>query len=804
METVKRTRQKSSLLFRKCRQPVIEAIEPRLMLSAAPLPVYSPVADPHFIHPTHKAATKTTHASFPGVSSPLGLTPTQVRDAYGLNSINFTGIAGDGTGQTIAIIDAYNDPNAAGDLNAFSATFDLPTFGTSANSPTFSQLGVNDGTDTTQATLPGTDPDGPYITTGGSDWEQEESLDIEWAHVIAPMANITLVETTDSTDLDNGVLAARKLAGVDVVSMSWSGNESSSETTEDADFTTPASHIGITFLAATGDSGSYSSTRTTRITPQYPVSSPNVVAVGGTTLNVNGDTYTSETAWGNGTSSGTKGGSGGGISKFESQPTYQKGIVTQSTTQRTYPDVSMEADPDTGVPIYDSWDFSSKTSNTPWVPGFEGGTSLATPMWAGLIAIADQGRNLAGQTSLDGPTQTLPALYKLSSNDFHDITSGSNGAYSAGIGYDLVTGLGSPVANNLVPDLAGQPQTAIDNLYVKKDASGTQLDEWINSATPGAGTPTQKVPLADASSILFNGAAGNNTLTIDDSADTLSLGGAFNASSTGVINFVGTSAADGLTLTATGFTPSGGFGTTPITLSNVQTVNFPGGSGGSDSIDVAGSPIGGYSINADTPSGNPNIAVTVDGPSAAVHFITTQHLASLTIGSTDTVTLTQSASSGDNLLVLNSLTVANGGTLNLTNNDMIVHNGDLAALTALLATGYDSAQWTGGGIDSSSAANDASKLTALGILLNNANGFTYYTSFDDQAVTNTDILIKFTVYGDANLDGKVNGDDYSAIDNGFNEQLTGWQNGDFNYDGSINGTDYTLIDNAFNEVQVLV
>ncbi len=780
------------------RQPLIEAIEPRLMLSAALATVYTPVADPHYINPPHKAATKITHASFPGNPTPLGLTPAQVRGAYGLTTVNFNGITGDGDGQTIAIIDAYDDPNAASDLNAFSTTFGLPTFGAGANSPTFSKLGINDSTNTTQPTLPGTDPAGPYINTEGGDWEQEESLDIEWAHVIAPMANITLIETTNTTDLFNGVLAARKLTSVDVVSMSWSGGESSGETTEDTDFTTPTGHNGITFLAATGDSGSYSSTRTTRITPQYPAASPNVVAVGGTTLHVSGNTYSSETAWGNGTSSGTKGGSGGGISKFESQPSYQNGIVTQSTTKRTYPDVSMDADPNTGVPIYDSWDFSTPTTNTPWVPGFEGGTSLATPMWAGLIAVADQGRNLAGQTSLDGATQTLPALYKLTSSDFHDITSGSNGAYTAAAGYDLVTGLGSPVANTLAPDLAGQPQTAITNLYLKKDTSGTQLDEWVNSATPGSGTPTLKVPLADAASILFNGAAGNNTLTLDDSAGTLSLGGAFNASSTGAIDFVGTSASDGLTLTATNITPSGGYGTTPITLSNVQTIQFPGGSGGNDSIDVAASPAVGYSLNADTPSGNPNIAVTVDGPSAAVHFLSTQHLASLTVGSTDTVTLTQSASPGDKLLVLNSLTVADGGTLNLTNNDMIVHNGDLTSLTNLLATGFDAAQWIGGGIDSSSAANDAAKLTALGILLNNANGLPFYSTFDGQPVTNTDVLIKFTIYGDANLDGKVNGTEYALTDKGFNEQLTGWQNGEFDYSNSINGTDYSLLDNAFN------
>ena len=103
----------------------------------------------------------------------------------------------------------------------------------------------------------------------------------------------------------------------------------------------------------------------------------------------------------------------------------------------------MDADPNSGVYVLDSYDGG-------W---FEvGGTSLATPMWAGLVAIANQGRSLLGESSLNGAAQTpLPTLYQLPSSDFHDVTTGSNGTYSAGTGYDLVTGLGSPIANLLVP-----------------------------------------------------------------------------------------------------------------------------------------------------------------------------------------------------------------------------------------------------------------------------------------------------------------------------------------------------------------
>jgi hypothetical protein len=817
VDAVKKRFAESSRLSRGARfrnSPLIEVVERRLLLSAvshsASNTAIHPVADPHYINVHHNLATKKPAANFAGSATPLGLTPAQVRGAYGIDSISFDGIAGDGTGQTIAIVDAYDDPTAAGDLNAFSTAFGLPTFNTGGTSPTFTKLGVNNSTDATQAKLPHTDSSGPYSTYGGGDWEQEESLDIEWAHAVAPMANITLIEASNaSNDLYNAVVAARKLAGVDVVSMSWPGAETSGETSTDADFTTPSGHIGITFLAATGDDGSYAAGTTTN-SPQYPATSPNVVAVGGTALTVSGDTYSSEIGWGSGTTSAmsnssTNGGSGGGLSAYESEPSYQKGVVPTSitTTQRAYPDVSMNADPYTGVPIYDSWDFGT---STPWVPGYEGGTSLATPTWAGLIAIADQGRDLAGQTSLDGATQTLPDLYKLPSTDFHDITSGSNGSYSATGGYDLVTGIGTPVANTLVPDLAGLTQPSINNLYLKQDSDGTQLDDWVNSATPGSGTPTEKFPLADITAIQFNGATGNDTLTLDESAGAIASGTdatiAYNASASGsnAIEFIGTTAADGLTLTATGITPSGGFGTTPITLNNVQTVDFPGGSGGSDSINVTGSPTGGYTINADTPTGTPNIAVTVSGDSTAINFANTQHLAYLSVGTTDTATLTQSTSAGGDVLVLGSLAITGTGILDLTNNAMIVHNGILTNINALLTTGYSGGAWTGIGIDSSTAANDSSKITALGVLLNSYNGSPYYTTFDGQTVTTTDVLVKFTYYGDANLDGTINGSDYSMTDNGFNAQLSGWQNGDFNYDNSINASDYALLDNSFNSL----
>jgi subtilase family serine protease len=385
----------------------LEMLERRTLLSAVGIPEVT--------------IAGTLGADGSTAASSSALTPAEIRAAYGVSSIALPGVAtANGAGPTIAIIDAYNDPNALSDLETFDSTFGL------ANPPSFKVLNETGGT-----TLPANDTADAKPDT----WELEESLDIEWAHAIAPGANIDLFEanSTSLSDLFTAVETAKSTAGVSVVSMSFSSSgDFTGETSYDADFTSTSSQ-NVTFLSATGDSGE---------APGFPAVSPNVVGVGGTTLSTNSSgAYLGETAWS---------GSAGGLSTVESQPSYQKGVVTQSTTKRADPDVSMDANPNTGVALYDSYDGSSTGGN--WFQ--VGGTSLATPMWAGLVAIADQGRAAKGLKPLDGATGTLPALYSLPSTDFHDIASGSNAQYSATTGYDLVTGLGSPIANNLVPALA--------------------------------------------------------------------------------------------------------------------------------------------------------------------------------------------------------------------------------------------------------------------------------------------------------------------------------------------------------------
>lgn len=378
------------------------------------------------------AAGVSNPARVTGQASPYGLTPQQIRTAYGFTGIAFGSISGNGAGQTIAIVDAYNDPYLVGTGTAGFATSDLARFDQAFGlpaPPSFIKLGEY-GT----GVLPGTDPAGAGNPAGN--WETEEALDVEWAHALAPQANLVLVEanSSSSADLYQGVSTAKGLAGVTVVSMSWGSSEYQSELTFDGVFTTPAGHTGVTFVAATGDSGSPG---------EYPAYSPNVAAAGGTTLTLSsGGGYGSESGWS---------GSGGGTSAFEPQPAYQEGV--QATGQRTTPDVSFNANPTTGVAVCDQYNTSP---SDPWEQ--IGGTSAAAPSWAALFAIVDQGRMASGSTSLDGSTQTLPMLYQLSASAFHDVTTGSNGGYRAGVGYDEVTGLGSPVANVLAADLVGTPQ----------------------------------------------------------------------------------------------------------------------------------------------------------------------------------------------------------------------------------------------------------------------------------------------------------------------------------------------------------
>ena len=402
-----------------------EAMEVRQVLSSCPLGY----AVPTLIR-SHAADAAVPMAT----SGPTGYSPAQVRHAYGFDSVAFGSTAANGAGTTIAIVDAYDNPNIANDLSQFSQSFGL------AAPPSFRKVNQSGG-----STMP----------AANAGWASEIALDVEWAHAIAPGASILLVEANSNSmsDLMAAVNYARNQPGVVAISMSWGGGEFSGETTYDATFTTPAGHVGVSFFASSGDTGAPVS---------YPAVSPNVVSVGGTSLYMSSGNYSSESGWS---------GSGGGISSYESQPSYQSGVVTQSTTRRGNPDVAYDSDPNTGFPVYDSY---NNTGSAKWSQ--YGGTSAAAPQWAALAAIVAQGRGLAGLGSLDGRTQLLPALYAVSAADFHDVTTGSSTgspSYSASSGYDLVTGRGTPVANLLINDLVAWGTTSTPTPTAPPTAPGS-------------------------------------------------------------------------------------------------------------------------------------------------------------------------------------------------------------------------------------------------------------------------------------------------------------------------------------------
>jgi hypothetical protein len=409
------------------RRLTVEFLEARQLLSASGIDTIAPLLISPDISP---AATTGT---------PRGFSPAQIAQAYGFNQIHFGTVKGDGAGQTIAIVDAYNDPNLRSDLAAFDQKFGV------AAPPSLTIVNQTGGS---------------MLPSNNRGWASEIALDVEWAHAIAPGANILVVEANSATNtaLDAAENFARNyqsglgIPPVTVVSNSWGGSEYSTESSEDVYFTTPSGHAGVTFLVAAGDNG----------TPaEYPSSSPNVISVGGTSLVLDkSGNWSSETAWSSG---------GGGVSKYEAKPSWQNGVTT--ATHRATPDVSLVSNPSTGVAVYDSYGSGG------WA--VYGGTSIATPQWAGLIAIADQGRALAGKSSLAG---AQAALYSLPSSDFHDITSGNNGS-PATKGYDLATGLGTPIANLVVQGLVSYVASA--TTPATSGGGGT-----ITTGTSGTGTGT--------------------------------------------------------------------------------------------------------------------------------------------------------------------------------------------------------------------------------------------------------------------------------------------------------------------------
>jgi len=358
-------------------------------------------------------------------AKPSGVTPSEIKAAYKLP------LAGGSASGTIALIDAYDDPTMEADLGVFDKMYGLAACTTANGCFTKHKMASS--------------------TAANSGWELEESLDVEWAHAIAPKAKILLVEakTPSGANLLDAIDYAAKQKGVVAVSMSWGGAEFSDELSYDSHFGAASASGTASAVFASAASASVTNTTSTKnkatntvvffassgddgTGASWPASSPYVVGVGGTTLTLATTTgkFVRETAWSD---------SGGGVSAYEKEPAYQTTYkIAKANGMRAIPDVSYNADPASGYPVYLA---PSGKSTSGWYT--VGGTSASAPQWAAIQAI--------GQ-SLSHPI-TLAALYAdkattSTAKFFRDITSGTNGTCGyycdARTHYDYVTGLGTP------------------------------------------------------------------------------------------------------------------------------------------------------------------------------------------------------------------------------------------------------------------------------------------------------------------------------------------------------------------------
>ncbi len=354
------------------------------------------------------AIIRTDIAGSNATTGPSGYHPADLISAYNLPSSTA------GAGQVVAIVDAYNDPNAYNDVNTYRTQFGIPTIakcnGTtlpaSGQPPCFMQVNQSGSTS--------------GLPSNNASWSQEISLDLDMVSAVCPNCSIILAEGSSASyaNLGAAVNAAAKL-GANVISNSYGGSESSGETSYDSYY----NHPGIQVVVSSGDGG---------YGVEYPASSPYVTAAGGTSLYLNSTGgYDHETAWENSSTSGA----GSGCSAYEAQPSFQAiSQITSVCGKRAVADVSADANPNTGVSVYDSYAYHGSSG---WL--VFGGTSVASPILASVYALAG-----------NGSTAGLGFAYAHTSS-LHDVTQ--YGAYTetcgnnlcnAAVGWDGPTGLGSP------------------------------------------------------------------------------------------------------------------------------------------------------------------------------------------------------------------------------------------------------------------------------------------------------------------------------------------------------------------------
>ncbi len=373
-----------------------------------------PQAKPHFRRRQGRGGVRAAAVS-------TSYTPLQVAEFYDYP----TDV--DGSGECIALIELGGGYKPA-DLTAYWSQLKL------TKTPSVSPVSVGNGSN-----APTGDPNGP---------DGEVMLDIEVAGAIAPGAKIVVyfAENTDAGFLNAITTAAHDSTNnPSVMSISWGGPESSwtqqAMTSMDEAFQAAAA-MGMTVCVAAGDDGSTDGVSDGQNHVDFPASSPNALACGGTRLVASGDTISSETVWNE--LANNEGATGGGFSATFPLPSWQKGPgVPASASGRGVPDVSGDADPATGY-----------VTRVDGKADVIGGTSAVAPLWAGLVALINEG--------MGKPVGFVnPLLYQEAgtAGDFHDITSGNNGAYSAGPGWDACTGLGTPIGTKIAAVFSSGAET---------------------------------------------------------------------------------------------------------------------------------------------------------------------------------------------------------------------------------------------------------------------------------------------------------------------------------------------------------
>lgn len=357
------------------------------------------------------------------------------------NRSNFIGQRNTTKNPVIVIVNCFTTPNIAIDLATYCNTFNLPLMnglkdssGNIINNPLLGTITIyyQNTNATTSYTANYSMVNTNSFVPNNSGWGLEINLDIQYAHTIAPYADIVLIlaKSNSVANLTTAVKFGNTIPNAVSLSMSWGANENNAFKTVDSMFN---NITNIIHTAASGDSGSAGGII-------WPSANPNVVSVGGTTITKSGTNY-SEVAWS---------GSGGGASAIYNKPSYQSRITLK--TKRMNPDISMLAAP--SISVRDSF-----YSTDGWVYNV-GGTSLASPMVAALVALAIQYKYPTGTWTNITKTKFMNAIYNLQSNTnynntIYDVVNGNNGGFQTKISYDLVTGVGSPKITNRLNTING-------------------------------------------------------------------------------------------------------------------------------------------------------------------------------------------------------------------------------------------------------------------------------------------------------------------------------------------------------------